>query len=396
MTDQRRIAYFSMEIALDAKMPTYSGGLGVLAGDTIRSAAEFGIPMVAVTLLHRKGYFHQRLDAAGRQAEEPAEWVIEDSLEELNARVSVKLEGREVRVRAWRYEVRDVGGYSVPVYFLDTDLAENAEPDRKLTHFLYGGDPRYRLCQEVILGVGGIRILRALGYGGLTRYHMNEGHSSLLILELLNEELQKTRRRSITYDDVAAIRQKCVFTTHTPVPCGHDQFPMDMVLRVVGQEDIFREMKNMMFCGDVLHLTFLALNFSHYVNGVARKHRDIARLMFTGYQIDSITNGVHAATWVAAPFQQLFDRYIQGWRKDNFRLRYARSIPKQELWQAHQEAKTQLIRHVDELAGVGMTETVFAIGFGRRVATYKRADLLFSDLDRLRSIAVQSGGLQII
>lgn len=396
MTDQRKIAYFTMEIALEANMPTYSGGLGVLAGDTVRSAAELEVPMVVVTLLHRKGYFHQRLDAEGTQTEGPVEWKVEDFLEELPARVSVTLERREVRLRAWRYEVRAIEGFKIPVYFLDSDLPENAEPDRTFTHFLYGGDQRYRLCQEVILGMGGVRILRSLGYSDLTRFHMNEGHSSLLILELLCEELRKTGRRTITHEDIGAVRQKCVFTTHTPVASGHDQFPMDMVLQVVGEADLFREMKNMMFCGDLLHLTFLALNLSHYVNGVAKKHREIARLMFAGYQIDSITNGVDAATWVGTPLQQLFDEYIHGWRRDNFSLRYAGSIPKAKIWQAHQAAKKQLIRYVNDIAGVGLVETVFTIGFGRRVATYKRADLLFSDLDRLRSIAVQNGPLQII
>jgi len=160
--NDRSIAYFSMEIALAAEIPTYSGGLGVLAADTVRSAADLKVPMVAVTLLHRKGYFRQRLDANGWQNNEPAGWSVENLLEEMPGRAAVTLEGRTVQLRSWRYEVRGSGGWRVPVYFLDADLPENAQWDRTLTDFLYGGDQHYRLCQEVILGIGGVRMLRAL------------------------------------------------------------------------------------------------------------------------------------------------------------------------------------------------------------------------------------------
>jgi starch phosphorylase len=201
------IAYFSMEIGLEAGMPTYSGGLGVLAGDTIRSAADLNVPMVAVTLLHRKGYFYQRLDANGWQSEEPAEWVVDDFLVELPQRVSVTIEGRTVQLRCWRYDVTSVSGFSAPVYFLDSDLPDNEEWDRTLTHFLYGGDKHYRLCQEVILGIGGVRMLRALGYHHIARFHMNEGHASLLTVELLDEESRKTNGHASIHDAVEAVRQ---------------------------------------------------------------------------------------------------------------------------------------------------------------------------------------------
>jgi starch phosphorylase len=194
MNEQRTIAYFSMEIGLDARMPTYSGGLGVLAGDTIRSAADLKVPMVAVTLLHRKGYFRQKLDANGWQTEEPIEWAIESYLEEMPKKTSVTIEGRVVHLQVWKYKVKGIGGFNVPVYFLDSDLPENSEWDRTLTHFLYGGDKHYRLCQEVILGIGGVRMLRALGYESIERFHMNEGHASLLALELLDEEARKAGR----------------------------------------------------------------------------------------------------------------------------------------------------------------------------------------------------------
>ena len=395
MNEQRTIAYFSMEIALEAGMPTYSGGLGFLAGDTIHAAADLRVPMVAVTLLHRKGYFYQRLDASGRQSEEPVAWVVEDFLQELPQRASVTIEGRTVQLRPWQYEVHGTGGFTVPVYFLDADLPENAAWDRTLTHFLYGGDQRYRLCQEVILGIGGIRMLRALGYESLERFHMNEGHSSLLTLELLDEEVRKAGRPAITHDDLEAVKKQCVFTTHTPVPAGHDQFPLDLVDRVLGRREVF-DLKDVFCCEGLLNLTHLALNLSHYVNGVAKKHGEVSRLMFAGYAVDAITNGVHAATWVAEPFQQLYDRYIPGWRQNNFSLRYALSIPKPEVWEAHLQAKKHLIHYLNRQTNARMDVEALTLGFARRAATYKRADLLFADVERLRSIAAKAGAFQVI
>ncbi len=303
MDDDRKIAYFSMEVALEAGMPTYSGGLGVLAGDTIRSAADLKVPMVAVTLIHHKGYFRQRLELDGRQVEEPVEWIVNNFLQPMPQRAAVTIEGRAVQIRAWKYEVSGAGGFKVPVYFLDADLPENSEWERTLTHFLYGGDQHYRLCQEAILGLGGVKILRALGYKTIERFHMNEGHSSLLTLDLLDEVARAAGRGSITHDDVETVRKKCVFTTHTPVPAGHDQ---------------------------------------------------------------------------------------------NFSFRYALAIPKQKVWEAHTRAKERVIQHVNRATGVGMDRDILTIGFARRAATYKRADLLFQDTERLKRVASKSGPLQII
>ncbi len=395
MANQRTIAYFSMEIGLITDMPTYSGGLGVLAGDTIRAAADLKVPMVAVTLLHRKGYFYQRLDSSGRQIEEPVDWAVNDFLTELPQRTSVTIEGRTVFLCAWKYAIAGPGDFSVPVFFLDTDLPENSEWDRKLTHYLYGGDLHYRLCQEIILGIGGVRMLRALGHQAIERYHMNEGHSSLLALELLDEEAARAGRQTPIREDIEAVRQKCVFTTHTPVPAGQDQFPLDLVNRVLGRREV-DEMRDVFCCGDLLNMTYLALNLSHYVNGVAKKHGEVSRLMFAGYNIDAITNGIHAATWAADPLARLYDRYISGWHQDNCSLRYALSIPKQEIWQAHTTAKRELLHHVNLETNTGMDADLLTIGFARRAAAYKRADLLFSDIERLRAIAGRRGGLQIV
>jgi len=396
MQPLRTIAYFSMEVGLEAGMPTYSGGLGILAGDTIRAAADLKVPMVAVTLLYRKGYFYQRLELNGGQREEPVEWAVDDFLQEQPQRVAVTVEGRTVHLRCWQYDVSGVNGFPVPVYFLDTDLLENTEWDRALTHVLYGGDQRYRLGQEVVLGIGGVKMLRALGYDHIERFHMNEGHASLLTLELLDETVRAANRTTFTPDDIEAVRRQCLFTTHTLVPAGHDQFPLDLVDRVLGRRELLVGKHDVFCCEGVLNMTYLALKLSHYVNGVAKKHGEESSLMFAGYVIDSITNGVHAATWVAEPFQALYDRYIPEWRQDNFDLRYALNIPKQEIWQAHLHAKKRLIQYVNRETNVGMDVDVLTLGFARRATTYKRADLLFADPERLKRIAAKAGGLQVI
>ncbi|RPI78674.1 MAG: alpha-glucan family phosphorylase [Desulfobacteraceae bacterium] len=390
------MGYFSMEIGLEARMPTYSGGLGVLAGDTIRSAADLKVPMIAVTLLPRRGYFRQKLDASGWQTEEPIEWKIESFLEEAPKKTFVTIEGRTVQLRSWKYEVKGIGGFLVPVYFLDSDLPENSEWDRTLTHFLYGGDRYYRLCQEVILGIGGVRLLRALGYENIKRFHMNEGHASLLALELLDEEARKAGRDSIVQEDANTVRENCVFTTHTPVSAGHDQFPIDLVRRVIGPREDFFNMKHIFSLDGLLNMTYLALNLSRHINGVAKKHGEVSRLMFAGYFIDAITNGVHAATWAAKPFHELYDRHIPGWKEDNFSLRYALSIPKLEVWEAHSLAKKDLIQHVNRETGAGMDAEVLTLGFARRSTTYKRGELFFQDSERLKRISAEAGRLQVI
>ena len=391
----RKIAYFSMEIGLEPRMRTYSGGLGMLAGDTLRSAADSGLPLVAVTLLHRKGYFTQQLDAQGTQTELDAEWPVEELLAEIPERVSVSVEGRTVRIRAWKYEITGIHGALVPVYLLDTDLTENAAQDRALTDRLYGGDLGYRLAQEIVLGIGGIRMLRAIGYEEITRFHMNEGHSSFLTLELLQEQVRASGRRRPSQDDIDAVRSRCVFTTHTPVAAGHDRFPPDLVRRVLGPNMILDTPDLCCFQG-MVNMTYIGLNLSQYVNGVARKHGEVARLLFGGYQIDSITNGVHPPTWTCEPMQEVFDRHIPDWRRDSSNLRYASGIPLAEILDAHRAAKRQLLHEVDRITGAGFDLEVLTIGFARRATAYKRHDLLVHDLERLHQIATRHGRLQIV
>ena len=389
------VAYFSMEIALSSEIPTYSGGLGVLAGDTVRSAADLKVPMVAVSLLYRQGYFSQTIDGAGWQQEQPTQWRVEDFLTPLPERASLLLGGRTVYLRAWRCEVKGLGGFIVPVYLLDTDVRENADQDRGLTHVLYGGDRRYRLAQEAILGIGGVRMLRALGYNAIQRFHMNEGHASLLGLELLDERAHASGRSVFNDADVKMVRRRCVFTTHTPVPAGHDQFPMTLVEELLGERSEFHQATSVFSTNGTLDMTHLALNVSRYVNGVAKRHGEVSRRMFHYAAIDAITNGVHAVTWTSPPFQALFDRYIPAWREDSFSLRHALSIPRPKLWNAHQDAKQRLLARVKQAAKADLRPDVLTLGFARRATPYKRADLFFSDLERLRAM-LQTGGVQII
>jgi len=391
-----RISYFSMEIALEPDIPTYSGGLGILAGDTLRSAADLGVPLVAVTLAYRKGYFRQILDEAGNQFEQPQEWSPEDQLAEAKSQVVVEVEGRPVVVRAWKYAITGVNGDVVSVYLLDTDLPQNSDYDRHLTDSLYGGDQRYRLAQEIVLGFGGFRLLDKLYPGQIETYHMNEGHSALLSLGLLERRLDQSFAGRLKQLDIDGIRDMCIFTTHTPVPAGHDQFPRSLAVQVLARDHISLLDEAEAWEGDALNMTYLALRFSGYVNGVAMRHGEVSRGMFPSYEISAITNGVHATTWTSAAFSELFDSYIPGWRTDNNYLRYAISIPLPAIRQAHAEAKSELFEAIGQSFGVQLDPKLFTIGFARRASTYKRADLLFQDPERLRKIAREVGPIQLV
>ncbi len=389
------VAYFSMEIAIAPDMPTYSGGLGVLAGDTMRSAADLGLGLCAVTLLHRKGYFHQHLDPQGVQSAEDQPWPLEKFLQLEKALVEVTIEDRPVMVRAWRYDLEGVTGHTIPIYLLDTDMPENDPRDRELTDQLYGGDTDYRLRQEAVLGIGGVRILEALDYD-VNVYHMNEGHAALLTVGLMELQLGGDLTRPIGERDAEAVRDRCVFTTHTPVPAGHDRFSLEQMHRILGPE-VASLLERMGGCHDgMLNMTYVALASSRFVNGVAMQHGKISREMFPDYAIDAITNGVHAATWTAPPMQAIFDRSIPRWRKDNFQFRYAIDIPLREIEKAHAQSKQNLIDAVAQRTGITLRSNVFTIGFARRVATYKRADLLLTDPERIVHLAEKFRGMQIL
>ncbi|RLI18850.1 alpha-glucan family phosphorylase, partial [Candidatus Bathyarchaeota archaeon] len=380
---EQKIAYFSMEIGLMNEIPTYSGGLGVLAGDTIRSSADLKLPLVAVTLVSKKGYFRQEITKEGKQIEHPVEWEPSKIMELLPTEVKVQIQKREVRIKAWLYNAQSLTGGVVPILFLDTDVEENFPEDRKITSFLYGGDERYRLKQEIVLGIGGARMLEALGFS-IRKYHMNEGHSSLLTLELL-------RRYEL---DVDRVREMCIFTTHTPVEAGHDKFHYDLIQEIMGEIVPLRFLKK--FGGhDRLNMTRLALNLSEFINGVAKRHRDISMEMFPGYEIHAITNGIHSYTWTCESFRRLYDKYLPGWANEPELLVRVGGIPDEEIWHAHMEAKRVLIDYVNKVTNIGMDYDTLTLGFARRATRYKRANLLFSDLEKLRKIN-KRGKMQIV
>jgi starch phosphorylase len=372
--EDSRIAYFSMEIGVSSKMPTYSGGLGVLAGDIVKSSADLRLQMVAITLVSRKGYFKQKITEQGEQQEFTDEWDPAKTLTRMPNIVTVTIEGRPVKVQAWLYEYQSATGGMVPILFLDTDMEENAAEDRRITDSLYGGDKTYRLKQEIVLGIGGTKLLKSLPFK-IRKYHMNEGHSSLLTLELLKE----------TGMDAEKVRNLCVFTTHSPVEAAFDQFHYDQVQYVLGEEYLLADMKQ--YAGEEnLNMAFLALNLSKYINGVSLAHVDYSRKLFPGRYIRAVTNGVHSFTWTILYFRQLFDKYIPGWANEPILLAKASEIPNAEVWDAHTKAKTDLLSFVEKTNGVKLDPEALTIGFARRATGYKRATLIFSDLHRLTDI----------
>jgi len=392
---ESKIAYFSMEVGFKNDIPTYSGGLGILAGDTIKSAADLNLPMVAVSLIYKKGYFRQEIDGEGRQIEHPVEWEPGRFMSLVPQKIHLTIEGREVAVQAWIYNISSlVTKWNVPIFFLDTDLPENSPQDRAITDSLYGGDERYRLKQEMVLGIGGVLMLRALGIR-VKKYHMNEGHAALLTLELM-----KRHKRDIesVWDekevwDTEKVKDLCVFTTHTPVEAGHDTFHYDLVREVLGEViplDVLKELGG----EERLNMTLLAMNLSQYINGVAKKHGEVSNVLFPGYEIQAITNGIHTFTWTCESFAHLYDKYLPGWANEpEIFVRIGR-IPPEEIWEAHMAAKRALIDQVNSTTGLGMDYDTLTIGFARRATAYKRANLLLSDHERLRKIG--KGKLQVI
>jgi len=390
LTPEPRVAYFSMEIALESDIPTYSGGLGVLAGDTLLSAADLRLPVIAVTMVHRFGYFVQRLDGEGRQHELPAPWDPARTLERYPASVTIEIEGRAVRIEAWRYELVGASGSVVPVMLLDTDVDANDPRDRALVGSLYGGDERYRLAQEAVLGYGGWAMLQALGIAeSLAIVHMNEGHAALLVAAAIETAMAAGHRTSPSAEDLADVKARFVFTTHTPVPAGHDRFAPALTRELLGERRAALVDQLGATHEGLTNMSHLALAGSHYVNGVAMRHGEVSRELFPGETI-------HATRWTAPAFAKLYDRHIPSWRDDNAYLRHAVGIPLGEISAAHRANKLALVEMVAADAGVRLDPDRFTIGFARRAAAYKRGALVFSDLDRLRAIAERVGPLQFV
>jgi starch phosphorylase len=419
----RPIAYFSAEFALHQSLPIYAGGLGVLAGDHCKEATDLGLPFVAIGFMYPQGYFHQSVTSEGWQEEryrriswEEAPIDVALTPDGKPCVIAVPLGQRTVLVSVWHVRL----GHT-HMYLLDTDLEENAPWDRELSARLYGGDRETRIQQEIILGIGGVRALRALGLDPAV-WHLNEGHAAFVILQRIHEFLEK----GLTFDAaLAEVRRTTVFTTHTPVPAGHDAFPFHQVeTHLAGcwgqlgehREDFLALGRHDAGHGTLFNMTALAMRSSDFINAVSQLHGEVTRKMWVGLwpgraaeqvPVGAITNGVHLGSWVAADMGRLFDRYLDShWRErqdDPAIWDRILAIPDAELWKVREELRRFLVTFVRERArerwiqervsagrvvagGTLLSPDILTIGFARRFATYKRAELIFRDPDRLARI----------
>ncbi|MFA6194954.1 MAG: alpha-glucan family phosphorylase [Patescibacteria group bacterium] len=371
------VAYISMEIALENKIKTYAGGLGVLAGDILRSAVSLKFPMVGVTLFNRDGYFKQSIGKDGEQKELPdkSDFLL---LKKMPQTVMVNIGKEKVLVGAWRYRIKDESGFCVPVYFLDTDFPENTKINRELSGSLYGGNEEYRLKQEIILGRGAIKMLEAIGHQKIEKIHLNEGHGALAAIELFLNSKQRKEK-----DKLKEVRNKCVFTTHTPIPKAQDIFSLPYLLSF--QSDFPGYLPDLVK-DNAINLTKTGLYFSGFANAVSKAHQQTARNIYKNNNLQAITNGIDSLFWTAPEFKILYDKNIPGWRADNSLLKKAESLSPLDIWTTHQQAKKRLIGQLNEKYKAGLDSDVFTIAFARRFATYKRPEFIFKDLGRLLKI----------
>jgi len=381
------IAYFTAEIGLWSELHTYSGGLGVLAGDHVKSAADVGLPLVGMSLLYREGYGRQHLDDQGIQSETYAPIDPNEHLTNTGQTIQLPLDGSTLYASIWKASVVGVGGHVVPVYFLDTFHPNNSAEFVGLGARLYGGDDSTRVRQEYLLGVGGVRALQALGHD-FAGMHLNEGHCTFAMLEMLHQ--------GWTREELA---QRTLFTTHTPVPAGHDRFEWSLVEDVMGDllpsdaRELVREAGDSEG-GGRCSMSHLAVALSTAVNAVSNLNAQVASTMFGTTHIAPITNGVHHITWTSPQMSGLFDQHLPGWKEDPSQLGYAGRLPDAALQDARQVNRRILRELVHASTGVELDEQRLTIGFARRFATYKRANLVFSDLERLRSIG--AGRIQFV
>jgi starch phosphorylase len=378
-----KIAYFSMEIGITNEIPTYSGGLGVLAGDIVKASADLKLQMVALTLVSRKGYFKQKITSDGNQQEQPNNWDPSESLFKIPKTTTVTIENRPVEIQAWLYEHRSPTGGLIPIFFLDTDVESNTHEDRRITDYLYGGDKKYRLKQEIVLGIGGTRILEALSIK-ISKYHMNEGQSALLTLELLKKNNLNSEK----------VQNQCVFTTHTPIEAAFDQFSYELFQELLGNQYMLSTTKQYA-SQENLNMTYLALNLSKYVNGVSKAHMKYSKRIFPGHHIRSVTNGVHSFSWTCRFFRQLYDNYIPSWANEPVLLARASEIPNLEIWNAHLKAKNSLLNFLKTKSTIALDPNVLTLGFARRATGYKRSTLIFSNLHKLKQIS-KKGKIQMV
>lgn len=385
--EQQKIAYFSMEIALENDLKTYAGGLGVLAGDILRSASKNNFPMIGVTLFNRNGYFKQSISEKGKQIEGADKSNLK-KLELLPIKFYLPIGVDKVLVKVWRYFLKQDEGIEIPIYLLDTNNPENREKHRRLTENLYPGDLRKKLKQSILLGRGGVKLLKKIGLDSISKIHLNEGHGALAAIELLLND----KHKSLT-DKIRAVRKKIIFTTHTPIPAGHDVYFGEFLLKY--QPDFPIKMSELVI-NDTINFSKLALFFSSYSNAVSLKHRLVSKKMFPEYKIDAVTNGVNHLLWTSSSFSRVYDKYLLDWRHNYRNLKKAKNIPLEEIKEAHLLAKEKLFRYIKEKKNIDFSLDTFTIVFARRFAPYKRPTLLLDDLERLKKINKTIGRLQII
>ncbi|MHB8903534.1 MAG: alpha-glucan family phosphorylase [Patescibacteria group bacterium] len=383
-----KVAYFSMEIALENDLKTYAGGLGVLAGDLLRAASELNFPMVGITLLNPRGYLKQKINIFGNQVPQAENKFDYRKFKKLKPIIEISIGQDIVKVNIWQYCLKSDRGIIIPVYFLDTNHKDNSRRNRKISNYLYNDNRTYRLKQEIILGRGGVKLLNIIGYQNIQKIHLNEGHGSLAGLELLTETKGNNFNAKLK-----AVRDKCVFTTHTSIPDSQEVFSYsDFIKR---QPDFPAELKFLIH-GDKINFTLLGFYFSSYANAVSRKHQEIVSKLYPLNNINSNTNGVSSIYWTSEEFKKLYDKYIFNWRVDNSLLKNAFKVPLSEINSAHQKNKNALINYVNKVSGAKLKPDVFTIVYARRFVAYKRPLFLFNDISQLLKINQAVGKIQLI
>jgi glycogen phosphorylase len=375
------VANFVMEMGIENEIPTYSGGLGVLAGDAAFSFADLGFSAVFVTLLYKLGYTSQKLDRYSGQIDFEAPWDYNKLLTPLGTFVNVEISGKVQRIGAWQYLIS--GKRDVPVLFLDTDLEGNDPAMRGISDRLYGGDHWHRLMQEMVLGIGGYRMLQALGLP-IDIYHLNESHAALLVVELMRQ-----------YREVPEIKKRCVFTAHTPVPAGYDAFPMAMIKEAFAHYDWVNWEAEATPHREI-DLSHMAVKYSSVTNAVSLKHRYVSEKVLNHGRVEYVTNGVYHRRWVHNELKRLYDKHIPGWEETPALLTQALELSTGALEGAHLRAKSELIDLLRRSTGVELSKEHLTLGLAKRVTAYKRNDLILTDLDRLIAIAEKHGRIQII
>ncbi len=378
----RPILYLTAEIGLEPGLPTYAGGLGVLAGDHVRSAADLGLPLTAVSLYYREGYGLQSLDEAGAQSLAFPRLEPNRVLEPGGFDLAIEVHGETVQLTTWKRMVLGLDGHVVTVWFLDAGLPQNTAAWRQVSERLYGGGEDNRLRQELVLGLGGLALAEQLGITDEMQLHLNEGHTAFAGFGLAKRQ------------GLEQVRGRCLFTTHTPVSAGHDRFDWDMVAGICGPQ-LTEELKSLV-PGERLNMSHLAAAHARAMNGVSVTNAQVAQDLFPGRDLEAVTNGVHLSTWCLPPMARLFDDYLSGWRHDQSRLAGATRLPDDALGRARASCRAELVQFVNAQTQAGLSEDLPLLGFARRMTGYKRANLVLRDPERLQALARQFGGLQIV